>query len=1178
MKRIFSMVLALAMVLSLGVFPVIAETATTSVTAPTPTAPILPEYTGTKSSITFTDTYNDCILMTVKGTNEEAFNAYLTTLTSGGYTQVVAPRAVLGTANKASIYTKGTDYLVNALWDATDKEAKITIEPLKGLDLSVFDPNSATTGNVTPLLIQVGLDGYVETVNGAGTHDAMDDKAEDKENKHNSGGMSYIYRLSDGRFVIYDGGGDGSGSGTWDKLHAARIYKTLEKYNATENGGAGEDITIAAWYITHPHTDHMGGFMAFTKYYVGVSVKLEKVICYLFNVETQTEAAPEGQSQSVDSGKIEAYNARLKELTAQGVDVYKAHVGQMYYIGNLTIEILFTYDLLSPTLPKAVTGNNVNGADAVTGYTETVMNRAEVSFTVTKGGDDDQKYKAFEKYAERNGYSSITRTVSETTVTYTYGENTISVTLNSKQDHWLKTYGQTNIGRKRIENSTDTITYRAYSRNDFTNAFSVISQATLKVENTSYKAIWTGDSTYYGIEKVNELYGEAMKSDFVQVPHHGSTQMARDESAATDELKYYHERQVDLFYGDNTTKTQIGTTGHYNSLYDADGYGYVRAKYVLWPSSLKNTAGYIDGEPGDDTASWDLPSDKKNEPNDSRRTTWHPNNHLQEEAQAAGGDVYVARNYLTVFEFGTSVSVKTDPLVITADIELPATTDGEYTLVYGSDDFKSMTASGKYKLAKDITVVNPTGSLCAKTFTGTLDGDGHTIKVAYTDNGATAFTGSDGFVFDGLNGATVQNLTVDGAKIVNNTSGNGFNIGFLAQRVLSTTTTTIDNVHIVNATFTDNATQQKGNIGGLIGDLATGAVNVTIRNSSFNGTVTTTSTQETYVGGILGRAGNGTVGAAVVNIENCTVSGSLSHTYAGGFVGQAKTTGTLAIKNSTNNATVTATTAAGGFVGSVTATGIVAVQSSINNGVMTAKYSGAMIAYLPTKATVKVTDSINNGTLNNPTGVTGVASGIAIGFIPSSGSGYESTITIENCVDFVSSGLGWWRKANAATMTNTPVEKGLTIVSGVTYDDTYFKMTDGVDYVGTEADPTGLRFDVDVNAALITALQNKGYTVTLGALVSTENNVQKAGYVFTVDALATLSTGASGYRVEEIANGDIANFLNGSDSYAITLPDLQNTTREYNAVGFMKITKNSVSTTIYAQYDPAEAKSLSGIQ
>lgn len=1178
MKRIFSMVLALAMVLSLGVFPVIAETATTSVTAPTPTAPILPEYTGTKSSITFTDTYNDCILMTVKGTNEEAFNAYLTTLTSGGYTQVVAPRAVLGTANKASIYTKGTDYLVNALWDATDKEAKITIEPLKGLDLSVFDPNSATTGNVTPLLIQVGLDGYVETVNEAGTHDAMDDKAEDKENKHNSGGMSYIYRLSDGRFVIYDGGGDGSGSGTWDKLHAARIYKTLEKYNATENGGAGEDITIAAWYITHPHTDHMGGFMAFTKYYVGVSVKLEKVICYLFNVETQTEAAPEGQSQSVDSGKIEAYNARLKELTAQGVDVYKAHVGQMYYIGNLTIEILFTYDLLSPTLPKAVTGNNVNGADAVTGYTETVMNRAEVSFTVTKGGDDDQKYKAFEKYAERNGYSSITRTVSETTVTYTYGENTISVTLNSKQDHWLKTYGQTNIGRKRIENSTGTITYRAYSRNDFTNAFSVISQATLKVENTSYKAIWTGDSTYYGIEKVNELYGEAMKSDFVQVPHHGSTQMARDESAATDELKYYHERQVDLFYGDNTTKTQIGTTGHYNSLYDADGYGYVRAKYVLWPSSLKNTAGYIDGEPGDDTASWDLPSDKKNEPNDSRRTTWHPNNHLQEEAQAAGGDVYVARNYLTVFEFGTSVSVTTDTSVITADIELPATTDGDYTLIYAAEDFINIvkkTPAAKYKLAKDIYVAGDyTAALCATTFTGTLDGADHTIDFS---GASFKFVKGQGVVFTTLGNSTVKNLKITNVKVTQTgTSDQGFNSGILASQATGTTATIVDNVHISNVIFADTA-EAGGNIGGVIGHTATNA-NVTIKNSSFNGTITNTTGKGTYVGGLLGRAGNSTVGATVVNIENCTVSGSLSHTYAGGFVGQAKTTSTLAIKNSTNNATVTATTAAGGFVGAVMATGTIAVQSSINNGTMTAKYSGAMIAYLPTKSTVKVTDSINNGSLKNPTGVTGFASGIAIGFIPSTDTGYQSTITIQNCVDFVSSGLGWWRKANAATMTNTPVTENLTIVSGVTYKDSYFKMTDGVDYVGTATAPTGLRFDVAVNAELITALQNKGYTVTLGALVSTENNVQKAGYVFTVDALATLSTGASGYRVEEIANGDIANFLNGSDSYAITLPDLQNTTREYNAVGFMKITKNSVSTTIYAQYDPAEAKSLSGIQ
>ena len=1099
MKRIFSMVLALAMVLSLGVFPVIAETATTSVTAPTPTAPILPEYTGTKSSIKFTDTYNDCILMTVKGTNEEAFNAYLTTLTSGGYTQVVAPRAVLGTANKASIYTKGTDYLVNALWDATDKEAKITIEPLNGLDLSVFDPNSATTGNVTPLLIQVGLD--------------------DVENKNTVGnGMCYIYRLSDGRFVIFDGGGKND---TVDKNLAARIYKILNEYNT-----AGNEITIAAWYITHPHTDHIGAFMAFTKYYVGVDVTLEKVICNLPNVTEQSKAAVKGTSQALTETKVKEYNARLMELDAQGVDIYKAHVGQMYYIGNLTIEIMYTYDLLSPDVTIANQG--AYGTEGAEGYV---------------------------------------------------------------------------------------------AKDDYTNTFSVVSQATLNVDGNAHKAIWTGDVTGLGIEQMNSMYGTAMKSDFVQTPHHGWTQTTRVEITQEEHksgkykfsgyvssdgkyYNFYYDYQVDLFYGDNTTKTAIGTTGYYNSLYDADGYGYVRAKYVLYPVAVEGASGYVG--------------------NNATRTTWHPTFHLQLEV--GEDNLFIAGSTLTVFTFdGANVTPSINDTVITADIELPATTDGDYTLVYGSDDFKSMTASGKYKLAKDITVVNPTGSLCAKTFTGTLDGDGHTIKVAYTDNGATAFTGSDGFVFDGLNGATVQNLTVDGAEI-NNTSTSGFNIGFLA--FLASGTTTIDNVHISNATFTDNA-NMAGNIGGFIGHTATDA-NVTIKNSSFNGTITNTTGKGTYVGGFFGRAGNSTAGATVVNIENCTVSGSLSHTYAGGFVGQAKTTSTLAIKNSTNNATVTATTAAGGMLAyNTTACTSITFINCTNNGAITSDTSAAggimghhgtaggvaftfqscvntgdisssahraagIVAHIGnTNGTVKIADCVNYGKVAStattaPTTTTVNAASIVC--MISTG-----TVTYTNCANF-GAREGWSGCIAGGTVTGTKdtspamynsiygstkkTESNNTdfAAAGITNVTEAVKMTDGVDYVGTATAPTGLRFDVAVNAELITALQNKGYTVTLGALVSTENNVQKAGYVFTVDALATLSTGASGYRVEEIANGDIANFLNGSDSYAITLPDLQNTTREYNAVGFMKITKNSVSTTIYAQYDPAEAKSLSGIQ
>jgi len=528
---------------------------------PAPMGWVLPKYEASCSTLRYTDTYNDCVLMTVQNTAQADFEAYLAQFTeSAGYQKILETRDVLeGTGNLATMYTGtvgGRTYLINALWipavNSINKvnEGKITVEPLRDLDLSVFSPASASVGTVPSLLIQIGLDGYVTAGVYEGTHDQ----------NSNTSGMSYVYRLSDGSFVVFDGGGNSLGTGDRDKDHAARLYHTLKKYSVTE------EIVIAAWYITHPHVDHMGAFMAFTGAYLNhpsYKVSLEKVICNLPNVMEQTYVEP-WESYSLSEYKIATYNTRLEELRTQGVDIYKAHVGQKYYLRNLTLEILFTYDLLSPSLPDAFFTSDAYG-----------VNRGTVHNTPGSG-------------------------------------------------------------------------------KDFTNTFSVICQATLKVSDTvSYQAIWTGDATCYGIETVNAMYGAAMKSDFVQVPHHGSIQMDRG-SSSDERIRYYHEIQVNHFFG----AASEAINDHYPQsvypeLFHSDGsYGFVRAKYILWPSNISR-GGYLNGEPGDTGTG-----------NDSRLSTWTPLHHLQKEAQAQGGDVYLARCFLTVFTLGEMVTVEEDHEVI----------------------------------------------------------------------------------------------------------------------------------------------------------------------------------------------------------------------------------------------------------------------------------------------------------------------------------------------------------------------------------------------------------------------------------------------------------------------------------------------------------------------------------
>ena len=222
-----------------------------------------------------------------------------------------------------------------------------------------------------------------------------------------------------------------------------------------------------------------------------------------------------------------------------------------------------------------------------------------------------------------------------------------------------------------------------------------------------------------------------------------------------------------------------------------------------------------------------------------------------------------------------------------------------------------MSESGTYYLTKDITVTDPMGALYTGTFSGTLDGQGHTITIVYDKNDSTVFDAQSGFVFANLKNATVKNLTVSGARMaIGSVTGQ---YGILARR--ATGTVLIDGVHVVNTTITESETPN-ANVGGFIGDTDAGS-EVTIRNSSFEGTIEVAH----VAGGLIARVGTSSTAATSVLIENCTVSGKLSSTgqRVGGFVAQINVSASCRIINCESKATIEGKNQAGGFVGLITA-------------------------------------------------------------------------------------------------------------------------------------------------------------------------------------------------------------------------------------------------------------------
>jgi hypothetical protein len=137
-------------------------------------------------------------------------------------------------------------------------------------------------------------------------------------------GMSYAIRLSDGRFILIDGGREFEPDA--DKL-----------YNRIKADSPFDTPIIAAWIMSHPHSDHYFCFIPFMNKYAD-SVKIEKVILNFPEADDYIHY-PKLEKYSLE------YMPRMFELIEKtGAPIYMAHTGQTYRIGDAVCEILASMD------------------------------------------------------------------------------------------------------------------------------------------------------------------------------------------------------------------------------------------------------------------------------------------------------------------------------------------------------------------------------------------------------------------------------------------------------------------------------------------------------------------------------------------------------------------------------------------------------------------------------------------------------------------------------------------------------------------------------------------------------------------------------------------------------------------------------------------------------------------
>ena len=262
----------------------------------------------------------------VSGATPEMLDAYLSKLSAAGF-EKTSDREI--EKNRFCVLT-GNGTAVTAYYTDTNRTVRIIAEPESNLYVSAeWDGNAVTT----PILTMIGR-------RYAPGNRYLDTEAE-------SGLMCFVLRLSDGRFVVVDGGVyDGTAS------YSQAIYAKMR-----EQAPDPSKIVIAAWIITHSHNDHVGGFCSFAATY-SKNVTLES---FHANFPDETTFTSAGETTNDYKRTVSALKSYFP-----GTKVYKMHTGQQFRIADALFEVYYTHeDFVTRTRTVGTVTNNWNNSSLI---------------------------------------------------------------------------------------------------------------------------------------------------------------------------------------------------------------------------------------------------------------------------------------------------------------------------------------------------------------------------------------------------------------------------------------------------------------------------------------------------------------------------------------------------------------------------------------------------------------------------------------------------------------------------------------------------------------------------------------------------------------------------------------------------------------------------------------------
>ena len=170
-------------------------------------------------------------------------------------------------------------------------------------------------------------------------------------------GMSYIMQTADGTFILIDGGP----ANTNDEDALLAYLKSLTP--------AGQKPVIAAWFITHAHSDHMALANQFmSRYHDQIEVRLAAYNFPLY--DTVKDARDVVNMPARYQPMIDRFIDNIKTYWPEA-DHFILHAGQRLTVADAEIEILFTHEDLFPLEYKWV--NHTSSAFRITACGKKIM-------------------------------------------------------------------------------------------------------------------------------------------------------------------------------------------------------------------------------------------------------------------------------------------------------------------------------------------------------------------------------------------------------------------------------------------------------------------------------------------------------------------------------------------------------------------------------------------------------------------------------------------------------------------------------------------------------------------------------------------------------------------------------------------------------------------------------------